>query len=526
MQRRVLRNGIVSAILCSLLFAASAPAARDAPLQPPESVEEARQRLAYLQDASKVVDQWVEWSWGAEFDRSYPGLSREPLQGSSETPQAFKERQMKLRIGMSEVKARLRVERAEWVVKEKDRLLAAEIDEPLPVKLGPYDADRKRFPLLLGFGWPSGLSISLRIPEQQSKAFQEKFPATLPATFRVNEQGEVHLLSIEKFWEPGVHEIYAAPPGPRLAWQAAHESWVTAVAFRPDGSEVISAGADSVVAGRDADSGNPIFRLEKAELAMARACSPDGTEFATGGADSVLHVRGTIDGRELWNVSGKGMIMAVAYSPDGRYVATGDDTGFLRVYNTKTGEEKFKVEAGMTVRSIDFTRGGKGIVIGGEGNRVQLWDFGSDRIVWRKNTDWPVYAVAASPAGGQVAAGGGGRELVVLRESDGTDVWSARTEGEVRSLRFDPAGRLLASGGAGYTAKVFPAGGGAAVWSAEIGNPIRALAFGADGRKLFVGSAEGGLRMFNIDEADRVQAAFGAPGRIYVDRKRIETLFR
>ncbi|HEY5996646.1 MAG TPA: hypothetical protein VIU29_06460, partial [Candidatus Deferrimicrobiaceae bacterium] len=101
------------------MFATSAPALKDAPLPPPASVEEARQRLAYLQDASKVVEQWVEWNWGNEFDRSYPGLSREPLQRSSETPEQFKERQMKLRIGMSEVKGRLRVERAEWVVIEK-----------------------------------------------------------------------------------------------------------------------------------------------------------------------------------------------------------------------------------------------------------------------------------------------------------------------------------------------------------------------------------------------------------------------
>jgi WD40 repeat protein len=527
MQLRTLRKGIVSAILLFPLFATTSLALKDAPLPPPANVEEARQRLAYLQDASKVVDQWVEWNWGTEFDRSYPGLSRAPLQGSAETPEAFKERQMKVRIGMSEVKGRLRLERAEWVVKEKERLLAAEIPEPFPVKLGPYDTERKRFPLLLGFGWPSGLSISLRIPDQESKAFEARFPATLPAVFRVNEQGEVHLLSIEKCWDPGVHDVYAAPPGPRLAWQASHDSWVTAVAFLPDGSEVISAGGDSVLAGREAESGNPVFRIEKAELAMSVACSPDGTEFATGGSDSVLHVRRTADGKELWNVVvGKGMIMATAYSNDGRYVAIGDDTGYLKVYNTKSGEEKFKVEAGMPIRSIDFTKGGKGIVIGGEGRRVQLWDFGSDRIVWRKNTEWPVYAVSASPAGGLVAVGGGGRELVVLRETDGTDAWSAKTEGEVRSLRFDPAGRLLAAGGAGYTVKVFPANGGAAVWTAEIGNPIRALAFGADGRKLFVGSAEGGLRMFNIDEADRVQAAFGAPGRIYIERKLIDTLFR
>jgi outer membrane protein assembly factor BamB len=524
MKRRAIPRGILAA--CLFLLAAATAARAIDPLPAPEGVEDARRRLQYLQKGAESVDAWVEWNWGVEFDRRNQGLSRDPKQGSGETEQAWKERLMKVRIATSEVKGRLRTERAEWVAREKERLLKAEIAEPLPVRLGPYDEERKRFPLLLGFGWPSGLAIGLRIPDAGRKEFEARFPKTLPATFRINEQGEVHLLSIEKCWEPGVHDVYVAPPGPRLAWEASHASWVTSVAFRADGSQVLSTGADSKVACRDADSGNPLFVLDKVEMASSVAWSPDGSLFATGGTDSVLRVRSGTDGKEIWKAEAKGMVMTVAFSPDGRHVAAGDDAGFLKVYHAETGEERFKVAAETPVRSIDFTRGGRGIVVGGEANRVLLWDFGSDKIVWRKKVEWPVYAVASNPAGGTVAIGGGGTELEVLREADGTEEWSARTEGEVRALRFDPSGRLLASGGAGYTAKVFHSTGGSPVWSAAIGSPIRSLAFGADGRKLFVGSADGGLRMFHIDEAERVQAFFGAPGRVYLERKRVESLFR
>ncbi len=525
MLRFVTRKGI-SVFVLILMLASSPVAGKDPQMPPLIGVEDARQRLVFLREQAEQVEPWVEKNWQVEFDRSNPGLSRKAQQVPSETPEAFKERQMKVRMATSDVKARMRSERKEWLAAERERIPGTVFSEFLPVKLGPYDNERKLFPLLLGFGWPSGLSVTLHIPDRERKLFEIKFPPKLPATFRVNELGEVTLLSVERRWDTDVQELYVTPPGPRLAWQATHDSWITAVAFRPDGSQVISAGADSVIASRDAESGNPLFRLEKAEMAMSMAYAPNGSTFATGGADSTLRIRSSVDGKEIWNVRGKGMIMSVAYSPDGRHVATGDDAGYLKVFNAETGEEKFKVPAEMPVRSIDFTRGGKGIVVGGEGQRVLLWNLGSDRIVWRKTTEWPVYAVASSPAGGLVAVGGSGNRLLVLSETDGTESWSATTEGEVRSLRFDPAGRLLASGGAGYTAKVFSAVGGQAIWSATIGSPIRALAFGADGRKLFVGSADAGLRMFNIDEADRVQAAFGTPGRIYVDRNQVERLFR
>jgi outer membrane protein assembly factor BamB len=525
MLKIVTRKGLAAFVL-ALLFCSPA-LGKDAPQPPPVSVEDARARLAYLRKAADSVDAWVEMSWGKEFDKGNPGLSRDPKQLTGETEQAWKARQMAIRMAMSDIKARLRTERREWVSEELERVLSTEIAENFPVKLGPYDSDRKVFPLLLGFGWPSGISVILHVPEREHKLFAVKFPDKLPAKFRVNEQGEVSLVSIERRWDSDVHEIFVAPPGPRLSWESAHGSWVTAVAFRPDGGQVLSAGADGVIACRDADSGNPVFTLTKTEMAMSLAWSPDGAAFAAGGADAALRVRSAVDGKTIWKAEGKkGMVMSVAWSPDGRHVAAGDDMGMLKVYNAETGEEKFKAAVGMPVRSIDFTQGGKGVVVGGEGNMVLLWEMGSGRIAWRKRTDWPVYAVAGNPARAAVAAGGGGNKLLVLKDGDGTDAWEADSDGEVRAVRFDPTGRLLACGGAGYTAKVFLAMGGDPIWSAQIGSPVRALAFGAEGRKLFVGSADAGIRMFSIDEVSRVQAAFGPAGRIYVERTRVDKLFQ
>lgn len=505
--------------------ARSAPEGLFTPLPPPSGVENAVLRTQYLREQSNAVDAWVDRNWESEYPRRHPSLSRAP-QKAGEPLAAFKEREMKARMAVSELKGKMRAERKEWLAREWRNLLAAEIAAPLPMRLGPYDPDRAVYPLLLGFGWPSGVSVKLRIPERQSKDFAAAFPVSVPATFRVNEKGEIYLLKMEKAWRDVPADVFVTPPGPRQVWQGAHESWVTGVAFRPDGAQVVSTGADGVIACWDAESGNRIFRLENVEMAMSVAYAPDGSRFATGGADSFLRVRDGATGKEVWKSDGKGMIMAATYSPDGRFIATGDDGGFLRIWDAENGAEKKDIDLGSTVRAVDFTKGGRHLLAGGEGNFLVLWDLGTSRPVWRKELEWPVYAVAANPGGGMVAAGGAGDRLVVLREADGSESWSGRTEGEVRSVRFDPTGQLLAAGGAGYTAKVFPAAGGESLWSAQIGSPIRSLAFGGDGRKLFVGSADFGVRMFEVGEGDRVVLAFGAQGRIYVDRKKVETLFR
>ena len=116
--------------------------------------------------------------------------------------------------------------------------------------------------------------------------------------------------------------------------------------------------------------------------------------------------------------------------------------------------------------------------------------------------------------------------MVVLQEKDGSVVWSADMSGETRSLRFDPSGNQLAGGGSGYTVKVFAAETGRQRWTAEIGSPIRSVAFGPGGTKLAVGSSDFSVRLFEVAEEERVVAAFGSAGRIYLERWGERSLFR
>jgi outer membrane protein assembly factor BamB len=495
-------------------------------LPPAATVEEAIDRLRFLAEQAGRVDAWVEKHWEEEFGARYPSLSRAP-KGPKETEQSYRNRDMRARMAISELKTGLRGERRDWLERERRALLAQEIRESLPVRLGPYDAERGEYPLLLGFGWPAGVSIRYRVRESGMNAFAQRFPNAFPGTFRVNEKGEVSLLSLKKADAEGETVVSFLPPAPRLLWQGSHDSWVTAVAFRPDGTQILSAGSEGALIAWDAGTGHRIFHLEDVEMALSVAYSPDGAALATGGTDSFLRVRDGDTGKEIWRAAAAGMIFSVAYSPDGRYIVSGDDGGGLRIWNAQSGKEILRVDLGSSVRSVAFTPGGRTVAAGGEGNFVVLWDMATGRQVWRKELGWTVLSISVGgAAGGLVAVGGGGDRILLLREADGSESWNAKADGEVRALRFDPGGRLVGSGGAGYTVRVFLAENGKLLWTASVGSPVRSLAFGSAGIKLAVGSSDFAVRLFEVDEGDRVTAAFWKYGRLYIDRARVPGLFK
>lgn len=515
---RFLAVPVLSFIMATRIASASQP------LPPVGTVEEGRERLRFLKEQLAQVETWVEENWAAEFSARNP----ERAIGAKipkETPQAARERDMRSRMALSDLKERMRAERREWLEREKGALLSQEIRGHLAARLGPYDRERGEYPLLLGFGWPSGMIVRIRVPEREREVFASRFSKEFPAVYRLNVKGEVTLVSLDRGDGGEEISVYVAPPGPRLVWHGSHDSWVTSVAYRPDGSQVLSAGADGALCAWDADTGTRVWRRDDSELALSLAYSPDGSTFATGGADSNVRLRDAGTGEELWRASSSGMIFSVAFSPDGRHIASGDDGGTLRVWSSGSGREILRTDLGSPVRCVAFSPSGKTIAAGTEQNVLVLWETATGRPLWRKEIGHPVFSVDVGVRG-LVAAGGGGNRLVVLRESDGTVVWSREADGEIRSVRFDAAGRLLGDGGGGYRARVFLGETGELLWSASVGSPVRSVAFGAGGSKLLVGSADFSVRLFEVDEGDRVVAAYCSFGRLYIERDRALRIFR
>jgi WD40 repeat protein len=124
----------------------------------------------------------------------------------------------------------------------------------------------------------------------------------------------------------------------------AHQSWVNALAFSPDGKRLLSAGKGVIL--WDTSSGEKVGRVGGNEIDFTHcaAFSPDGQHIAlgTGGRMDMgspyencftrLYSQDT--GQELARWSHKFPVTALAFSPDGRFVLAGGEHGELHLWPT------------------------------------------------------------------------------------------------------------------------------------------------------------------------------------------------
>lgn len=490
-----------AAAVALLLLLASSLAMADGRLPPVATLDEAKARFSEMKSAKAGVGRFVADRLAAG-EPARPGFSGQ------------------------ELRSVLHDERLKWIDDELKALASTEIRDRIPVRLGQYAPEWHMYPVLFGFGWPTSVSVSIPVADREVAAFENGFPGTLDATFRLDERGEVILTGVARGGITRAIRTEAISAGPRLLWQGSHESWITAVAFRPGGLEVLTAGGDGTITCWDAESGNPLYRLKDVEMALSLDYDPAaGQFFVTGAADGFVRLRDGSTGVDLWVVRALGMVFAVAFSPDGKIVAVGDEGGNVTLLDAVTGKEVGSLPLGTTVLSLAFAPDGNDLVIGTEDGAILMWNREARRIVWRKSVEGAVQSVAVSADGGLVSAGGIAPDIVVLDRATGGWKWGVKADGEVRAVRFSPTGRIMAVAGSGYTARLFAEGTGAPLWNADIGNPVRALAFGPAGNRLAVGSSDFSVRVYDVVEGDRLLMAFSKWGRIYVDRAKVSTIF-
>jgi WD40 repeat protein/tRNA A-37 threonylcarbamoyl transferase component Bud32 len=329
-----------------------------------------------------------------------------------------------------------------------------------------------------------------------------------------------------------------------------HSRAVTAAAFSPDGSRMVTTSDDGLAQVWETASGGKLatFRANGAPIYSA-AFSPDGRWIANGewvtNSDqaATAFVWEAATGRLLLKLKGHGgSVWSVAFSPDGHRLVTGSEDRTAKVWDLATGQPTLTLEGHQErIWSVAFSPNGQWIATGSLDQTAKLWDAATGRALRTLGHLDKVWGVAFSPDSQRVVTGSGdtlarvwqvssGRELLTLQghtagvgtvafSPDGQRIvtgsadrtiklWDAATGREVAALRghtshlisvaFSPNGKLLLSASADKTAKLWE--------TPEDRNPltlrghrdwIRAVSFSPDSQRIITISQNGAARIWN-----------------------------
>ena len=312
--------------------------------------------------------------------------------------------------------------------------------------------------------------------------------------------------------------------GEDARWTA-HDDWVTAVAWHPDGDRAFTGGGDGSLIIWDMANNTAVAEQQVHEGAInAIVFSPDSRMAAMASDDGTISIIDVASGAVARRFEGHdGAVLDVAFSPDGRQLVSGGADMSLFLWDGASGEV-INTLAGHTrgVTGVAFVDEGTAILSGSDDQTFRKWDIVTGKELQFRQLGDSSDGMALSPDGYNIIRSSA---WVIywwdINQFDGPHQKLLGHEDQmIHDLSFSSDGQLALSAGEDGTVRVWSLGG-SDIQQTQIGFPATSISSSPDGATLAISGLGSDIILWDVAANEPLQSLsytpipMFRPGHIY-----------
>jgi eukaryotic-like serine/threonine-protein kinase len=302
---------------------------------------------------------------------------------------------------------------------------------------------------------------------------------------------------------------------PMLLAYHGHAGAVTAVAWSPNGSYIVSGGDDHTIrvwrakTGADVfishghSGGVPAVTWSSDSRRIASASAGPSTSGGPPAGNNAVQVWYATTGKPIYNYHGHSSgITGVAWAPGKERIASASTDYTVQVWEATTGQHPLIYRTHpWYVWTVAWSPDGTRIASGGPDGIIQLWDAvtGHTLAVYRGHSNG-VEALTWSPDGTRIASASDDKTVRVWDVFSGTSVYTYRGHaGYVHTVSWSPDGFNIASGSSDKTVQVWNVATGKTIYTYRgHSGRVTTAVWSPDSQYIASGSEDGTVQVWQV----------------------------